>query len=142
MAPLSDPVIVAAAVAAVVFVAGAAMAAIVRPSAAPVPDERLIALETRLAVFERRLGRQEDAVKDVSHDVRNLRMTVAGLATKDSVTDLAVRMGELAGSVHAVETTVTAMHRSVERVENFLMDAAAKRIAGVSEPKSEGSNKA
>lgn len=97
------------------------------------PDERLASVEERLGRVEGRLEKTEALATHTDHDVRNIRLTLQSMPTKDSVNDVKVQLGELRGELKAVTTTTSSMHHSLQRVEGFLFDAAAKRIAGVSE---------
>lgn len=91
------------------------------------------AMAIRLGVVERRIGRQEEASKKVDHDLSGLRMAVVGLATKESVSAIQVALGEMKGEVRAVGISAETMNHKLERIENYLTEAAAKRLAGVNE---------
>ncbi|MCF4125027.1 hypothetical protein [Methylobacterium sp. SyP6R] len=85
-------------------------------------DVKLDDVKTRLDEVERR-QRQAD------HDLRNVRMTVAGLATKDSVNAVALSVAEMRGEVKGLVSNVAATGRGVERIEDFLMKSTAEAIA-------------
>lgn len=84
-------------------------------------DVKLDDVKTRLDEVERR-QRQAD------HDLRNVRMTVAGLATKDSVNALSVSVAEMRGEVRGLVTNTAATTRSIERIEDFLLKSTADAI--------------
>lgn len=134
--PLSADVQIAISIAAIVLSVFALGALLLRrvprsESGRMLPDDRLQNFENRLGTVERRLGRTEELVKQTDHDVRNMRASMQLLATKDSVSEVKVKIGELSGDVKSLDKTVSQTHVLVGRIEGFLMDAAAKRIAGL-----------
>lgn len=94
-------------------------------------DDRLGSFENRLEAVERRVGRTEELVKQTDRDVRDIRSSLQLLATKESVSDVKVKIGELSGDVKALDKTVGQTHALVGRIEGFLMETAAKKIAGL-----------
>lgn len=96
-----------------------------------VPDQRMTAFETRLDRVSEKLDATTDLAKAADHGVRNIRMELRSVATKDAVNDVKVGLGELRGEVKAVTQTTTSMQHSLDRVENFLMSAAAERVVGL-----------
>lgn len=85
-------------------------------------DVKLDDVKARLAEVERKQVQAD-------HDLRNVRMTVAGLATKDSVNAVALSVAEMRGEVRGLVSNVAATGRGVERIEDFLMKSTAEAIA-------------
>lgn len=106
----------------ILFLAALLVPRTVRPARSA--DVKLDDVKTRIDDMERRLGKAD-------HDLRNLRMTVAGLATKDSVNQVAVQVAEMRGDVRGLAQSTAATTRSVERIAEFLMKSAADAIAQV-----------
>ena len=105
----------------VLFLAALLVPRTVRPTRSA--DIKLDDVKTRIDDMEKRLGQAD-------HDLRNLRMTVVGLATKDSVNQVAVQVAEMRGDVKGLATNTAATTRSIERIEDFLMRSTADVIAG------------
>ncbi|WP_288582008.1 hypothetical protein [uncultured Methylobacterium sp.] len=91
----------------------------VRPT--PSAEVKLDDVKARLAEVERKQIQAD-------HDLRNVRMVVAGLATKDSVNALAVSVAEMRGEVKGLISNTAATTRGVERIEDFLMKSTADAI--------------
>lgn len=85
--------------------------------------------DVKLDDVKQRLEEVERKQNQADHDLRNVRMTVAGLATKDSVNAVALQVAEMRGEVKGVVTNTAATTRSIERIEDFLMKSTADVIA-------------
>lgn len=85
--------------------------------------------DIKLDDVKSRLDEVERKQNQADHDLRNVRMTVAGLATKDSVNAVALQVAEMRGEVKGVMTNTAATTRSIERIEDFLMKSTADVIA-------------
>ena len=83
--------------------------------------------EARFVHVEERLDRQD-------HDLKNLRMAMSALPTKDTVNQLAVRIEALGGDMKAVAATTNATSRTVERIETFMLSASAVAIVKGARP--------
>ncbi len=77
-----------------------------------------------------RLDEMERKQNQADHDLRNLRQTIVGLATKDSVQGVALQVAEMRGEVKGLVVNTAATTRSIERIEDFLMKSTADVIAG------------
>jgi hypothetical protein len=77
-----------------------------------------------------RLDEMERKQNQADHDLRNLRQTIVGLATKDSVQGVALQVAEMRGEVKGLVINTAATTRSIERIEDFLMKSTADVIAG------------
>lgn len=86
--------------------------------------------DVKLDDMKLRMDAIEKAQEKADHDIRNVRMTVAGLATKDSVNQVALQVAEMRGEVKGLVTNTAATTRSIERIEDFLMKSTAEVIAG------------
>lgn len=100
-----------------------------RARAAPLPDERLKVVETRLGEVEHRLDAVQADSSKLKHDVGGMRMAMQRLATIDAVNDVKVQVAEIKGKVDGLGQSLTDIRAGLGRVENFLMDATAKAIA-------------
>lgn len=76
----------------------------------------------------RRIESIETRLVTAEHDLRNVRMTVGGLATKESVNRIEVQVAEMRGDVKGLATNTAATTRSIERIEGFLMATTAEVI--------------
>lgn len=130
-ASMSDAGIAALVAVGVLFVFVLCVAVARRWPRADPPESRLHLVDARLSEVEHRLDKTETLATNTSHDVKNIRMVVQQMPTKGELNRLAVDVAEIKGEMRGVLTTTSSMHRSLERVEGFLMDAAAKRIAGI-----------
>ena len=106
----------------ILFLAALLVPRTVRPARSA--DVKLDDVKSRIDDMERRLGKAD-------HDLRNLRMTVAGLATKDSVNAVAIQVAEMRGDVKGLAQGTAATTRSVERIADFLMKSTAETIASI-----------
>lgn len=86
------------------------------------------ATEARWDDVRHRLDEVERKQNQADHDLRNVRMVVQGLATKDSVNALALAVAEMRGEVKGLVTSAAATTRGVERIEDFLLKSSADAI--------------
>jgi hypothetical protein len=76
----------------------------------------------RLQHIDGRLGAVEKSLEDTMHDLRNVRMVVGNLPTKDAVHRIELELTGVAGSVKGLQAEVTATSRAVNRVVDLLLD--------------------
>lgn len=97
-----------------------------------VPRRALPARSTdiKLDDVKARLDEVERKQNQADHDLRNVRMTVQGLATKDSVSAVAIQVAEMRGEVKGLVTSTATTARAVERIEGFLLSTSAEVIVG------------
>lgn len=74
--------------------------------------------------LERRLQEVEKSLGKAQHDINNIRFAMGGLATRDHVHSLELQLSDLKGAVNRANDTALATHRSVERMESYLIPAA------------------
>ncbi len=77
----------------------------------------------------RKIQSMEERLVHAEHDLRNVRMIVNGLATKESVNRIEVQVAEMRGEVKGLVNNTAATTRSIERIEGFLMTTTAEVIA-------------
>lgn len=93
-----------------------------RQLASPSTDGKLDEVKRRLDEVERKQN-----VAD--HDIRNVRMAVGALATKDSVSAVAVQLAGLSGEVKGLVSSSSAATRSIGRIEDFMAVLTAHSLA-------------
>lgn len=123
---LTDPLL-AVLILAVVVVALALAIIVSRRSPIVVPAQpvavRVNELEDRLDVFESHLKEQDGTMERQDHDLRNIRMMLQSVPTKDAVHQIDIKVTSLDGKVATVEATSSANGRTLERIENFLLNS-------------------
>lgn len=123
---MSDPLLAVLVLSVVVVVLAVAILvsrrnAILVP-AAPVAV-RVEEIEGRLEAFEEHLKEQDGTLKRQDHELRNIRMSLASMPTKDIVHKMDIELTALGGKVASVDVTTTANGRTLERIENYLLNA-------------------
>lgn len=79
-----------------------------------------------------RLITLEEAQKKNDHDVRNIRMAMESVPTKDAMNKVLVEVGTLKGEVKGMHDTLSTNGYSLRRIEEFLINAAVSNIAAAS----------
>ncbi|KQO53085.1 DUF2730 family protein [Methylobacterium sp. Leaf85] len=90
---------------------------------APITDAKLDAIHSRLATLETKQNQND-------HDVRNIRMSMQSMPTKDSLNQVRLEVAGLTGKVDGMHDTLTTNGHSLRRIEDFLINAALPHIAG------------
>lgn len=90
-----------------------------------------MATETWRRTMESRLEHFEADMRKTKHDVGNVLMTMQSFATSRDVNDVKLQVATLTGEMKGMSQSLGTVQNGIGRIENFLMDAAAKRIAGV-----------
>lgn len=106
-----------------VFLAGLLVPRKQRTVRAPITDAKLDAINARLTTLE---GKQTQN----DHDVRNIRMAMQSMPTKDSLNEVRLVVAGLNGKVDGMHDTLTTNGHSLRRIEDFLINAALPNIAG------------
>lgn len=106
-----------------IFMAGLLVQRRPRWTQVPLTEVKLNEITTRLTALE---GKQTQN----DHDVRNIRQSMENMPTIRSVHALELKVEQLSGKVENVSTGMVAITSGVDRIENFLMEATAKAIAG------------
>ena len=95
---------------------------------APVTDQKLDALTSRLDAIEKRQSKND-------HDTANIRMAMQNMPTQKSVSELMLQVGTLTGSVNTLggklenlQDTLGTNGHTLNRIQNFLFSAAADHI--------------
>jgi hypothetical protein len=107
-----------------VFVAALFLLALLVPRN-PRPSK---AADARWDDVRHRLEEVERKQNQADHDLRNVRMVVSGLATKDSVKALSMSVAEMRGEMKGLVSSAAATSRSVGRIEDFLLRSTAEAI--------------
>ncbi|WP_264047515.1 hypothetical protein [Methylobacterium flocculans] len=122
---MTDPWIAVAVAAFVIVLFLAALAVPRRPRTvrAPATDAKLDAINARLTTLE---GKQTQN----DHDVRNIRMAMQSVPTKDRLNEVLVQVSTISGKVDGMHDTLATNGHSLRRIEDFLIAAALPTVAG------------
>ena len=91
-------------------------------------------IDGKIDLMNRRLDEVERKQNQADHDLRGVRQVLPHLATRDSVNLVAVQVAEMRGEVKSVVNSSAATTRSIERIEQFLMAAAADAVVSARLP--------
>ncbi|MFC5553635.1 hypothetical protein ACFPQ7_06795 [Methylobacterium iners] len=86
--------------------------------------------DNKLDLLARRVEDVEKTAEKAKHDIANVRMSVGGLATKDSVNNLSVQVAEMRGAMTGLVSNTSATTRSIERIEDFLINLTSDALTG------------
>lgn len=122
-ATLSDPWLALAVAVFVLAVLALALFSRREKHPAASTDAKLDALATRLGAAEAKWA-------ETDHDVRNIRLVVGNLPTKESINAIAVQVAESRGKMDGMQATLQSQTKSLDRIEDWLMKTSAEAIVG------------
>ena len=93
--------------------------------------------DAKLDDLVRRLGQQEEKLRQTDHDLRAVRMIVNNLPTKESIQQISLSVAESRGKIDGMQTTLGVQTATLGRIEEFLLRASADAIVGLRAGKGE-----